>query len=364
MTLGEKIVGRNERLSGLKFIAAIMVIFSHSFALNCEINKEWLVWITEGQLTFGSLAVDIFFLASGLLITRSILTSNTNSFSIFLKKRIVRIVPALGCCVMICTFVLGPFCTTYKYADYFTNRNTYKYLLNSVMILQHNLPGVFDNNCYESAVNGALWTLPVEFICYIICYFFCKFKLSDKKVAVWLYGTSMIGWIVFCYLFTNAVIISIVKACMFFASGAIAYVYKDYIKLNWYLGLLSLSILIVSSMTGIFNYVFIIFLAYLIIFIVWGLGFDTKKKTPFSIIGKASYSIYLCGFPIQQTLIHVFGGKMNCYSNFVFSTFFACICGAILYYLCEKNGTKWQNVVWCKKRCKLGNKFRLDDFDE
>jgi hypothetical protein len=52
MTLGEKIVGRNERLSGLKFIAAIMVIFSHSFALNCEINKEWLVWITEGQLTF------------------------------------------------------------------------------------------------------------------------------------------------------------------------------------------------------------------------------------------------------------------------------------------------------------------------
>lgn len=38
-----------------------MVIFSHSFALNCEINKEWLVWITEGQLTFCSLAVDIFF---------------------------------------------------------------------------------------------------------------------------------------------------------------------------------------------------------------------------------------------------------------------------------------------------------------
>ena len=56
------------------------------------------------------------------------------------------------------------------------------YLLNSIMILVHNLPGVFCNNI-NTSVNGPLWTLPVEFLCYIMCYLAYKMHILSRKIA-------------------------------------------------------------------------------------------------------------------------------------------------------------------------------------
>ena len=81
MMLGDKLHGKNERLNGLKFIAAAMVIFSHAFSLNGYDGKEWLNAITFGQIGFGSLAVGIFFFVSGLLVTKKYCGKSANKIS-------------------------------------------------------------------------------------------------------------------------------------------------------------------------------------------------------------------------------------------------------------------------------------------
>mgnify|MGYP001105341616 CR=1 FL=1 len=55
------------------------------------------------------------------------------------------------------------------------------YLLNIVFVLRHNLQGVFIHNNFDATVNGSLWTLLVEFVCYIGCYFGWKVGLTKQK---------------------------------------------------------------------------------------------------------------------------------------------------------------------------------------
>ncbi len=50
-----------------RFIAAILVIFSHSFVITQgKVSDEWLFKLTKGQLDFGALAVAVFFLGGGI----------------------------------------------------------------------------------------------------------------------------------------------------------------------------------------------------------------------------------------------------------------------------------------------------------
>lgn len=56
------------------------------------------------------------------------------------------------------------------------------YLLNGVLILVHELLGVFTHNPMgDAVVNAALWTLPVEFSCYVLCFVGYKITKFDKK---------------------------------------------------------------------------------------------------------------------------------------------------------------------------------------
>lgn len=62
----DKIMGnvkRSYNLEVMRFIAALLVIISHSFTLTQgSTQNEWLVVLTRNQLTFGALAVALFFL--------------------------------------------------------------------------------------------------------------------------------------------------------------------------------------------------------------------------------------------------------------------------------------------------------------
>lgn len=336
MTLGEKLHGKNERLNALKFLSAMMVIFSHSFVLNGEGAKEWLSSITFHQIDFGSLAVDIFLFSSGLLISKSLLEKKDITFLLFMKRRCLRIIPPLMLVAVICAFILGPIATSESLKSYFTDHTTYLYLLNGIMVLQHNLPGVFTHNIYIATVNGALWTMPVEFLCYILCYLMNKMGLCKKHCATVMFGVGLLGWIVVYQITSNVLIISTLRAGMFFFAGIMTYLYKDKIKLNAKLAI-GTSVFIVISILGRFaNWTIVILLSYLIVYLVWGGTKNLSKKTFASRIGKYSYTIYLCGFPIQQMLIHIYGGKMNSYLNFIMSAVISCVGGYILSVISEK----------------------------
>ena len=175
-------LGKSNNLGFIKFIAALIVIISHAFPLSTVDRLDLMENITRERLSFGGLAVAIFFFSSGLLVTKSLFKNP--HFVPYFKQRIKRIFPPLIFIAVICAFVLGPIITSLSASEYFSNSQTYKYLLNGICILQHDLPGVFQGNVYGSTVNGALWTMPVEFLCYVACFIGYKIKLLNKKIIL------------------------------------------------------------------------------------------------------------------------------------------------------------------------------------
>ena len=76
----------------LRLFFAVLVIFSHSFALGRgSDDTEPLFVLTHGQITSGNVSVWAFFVISGFLIAQS-WTRSPNPLK-FLKRRIARIYP-------------------------------------------------------------------------------------------------------------------------------------------------------------------------------------------------------------------------------------------------------------------------------
>jgi peptidoglycan/LPS O-acetylase OafA/YrhL len=69
--------------------------------------------------------------------------------------------------VLATVLCFGPAMTTLSLADYFGASETWRYLSTAALLVRRGLPGVFVDNPYPQAVNGSLWTLPVEFLCYV-----------------------------------------------------------------------------------------------------------------------------------------------------------------------------------------------------
>ena len=142
----------------VRCLAAFLVIWGHSAALlGLPVTSMWGVAISE-------IGVMIFFAVSGYLITESWLRDPR--LLPFFLKRSLRIFPALIGCVIVCACVIGPFATSLPIGDYFSSPVFVDFFKNIVLLPRYSLPSVFEHNTYRYAVNGSLWTLPVEFFCY------------------------------------------------------------------------------------------------------------------------------------------------------------------------------------------------------
>lgn len=89
--LHERIMTRHNNLNFIRFVAALLVIMSHSFSVTEGAYAQGtpLDVITQTRLSFGGVAVAFFFFYSGLLIAKSCETHKR--LPDFFNKRIVRI---------------------------------------------------------------------------------------------------------------------------------------------------------------------------------------------------------------------------------------------------------------------------------
>ena len=94
-------------LDFLRLFFALIVIFSHSFAISKGADSlDPLARWTRGESTFGEAAVAFFFIVSGFLISGSWLRSS--SASQYLKRRFLRIFPGYICAAAASVFVVAP----------------------------------------------------------------------------------------------------------------------------------------------------------------------------------------------------------------------------------------------------------------
>jgi peptidoglycan/LPS O-acetylase OafA/YrhL len=149
----------------IRIIAAIIVVFHHSsIYLIPQIAHDYLFDYSRRLLNFGLFAVTIFFALSGFLVAPSLV--RTGDVLTFTVHRALRIMPALAVSVFVAMFVTGPLLTNQPLSVYFGDPQTYRYMKNLIFLVVNTLPGVRMANGELIIVNGALWTLYFEVLCY------------------------------------------------------------------------------------------------------------------------------------------------------------------------------------------------------
>src|SRR6516164_3408821 len=108
---------RRNNFDALRLVAAVSVVFSHSFLIaEGTQDREWLIRLTGNQSILGLVGVFVFFAISGYLITQSLFSSPPPP--IFALLRVLRIWPALLLSSLVIGLVLGPLFTTLTLRDY------------------------------------------------------------------------------------------------------------------------------------------------------------------------------------------------------------------------------------------------------
>lgn len=331
----------------LRFVAAVLVIISHAFSLSTgSSNKEWLMMLTKGQITLGGMAVSVFFCMGGYLIAKSILRVQ-NGLSFF-KARILKIFPSLIIVVIFTTFFFGPLITICDMKEYFFDSRVYKYLLNIILIPQHNLPGVFTNNISVSTVNGSLWTLSVEFLCYVACYLMWRLGLLEKEKCKWsipivALGTAGVCGVISCLKLE--ILLEAIRPSVLFYIGVLAFVYRNEIKLTKLRVVVNILLFVVFCTFNMANVGMLLCFPYLLFYVCFAMKQVSDKVGR---LGNMSYGIYLCAFPIQQFVVAYNGGEMSPYLNIAISIPITIVGGYLLY-----KGIELPIIQWEKKESEI-----------
>ncbi len=236
----------------------------------------------------GELAVDGFFIISGYLITKSFDTSSS-TISYF-QKRVLRIYPGFIAAYLTCFFIVAPLAgcdlAALHTGDFLSA------LGRMASLLSVEIPGAFAGSPYP-AINGSMWTIVVEFRCYI---FVIGLGLAGVFRRPTLSGAVLAASIV-------AMLIGGRQAALLamFAAGSSFYVLRSWIPVNAPLKIAAgLALLISLSVKPMADLGVMIFGAYTLIAIAfWPLSMLSRINNGTDL----SYGIYLYAWPIQKLLI-------------------------------------------------------------
>ncbi len=256
-----------------------------------------LAIFSRDQTDLGSVAVLVFFVISGYLITRSF--DRSPQPLRFLKARALRIFPGLFLTLVLTAVLLGPTITTLPLGAYFRDPNTAQYVYGglSLVWLQYDLPGVFQGNPTAGVVNGSLWTLYYEFLMYlmVLALGMARVLRRDLVLVLWAVAMALLWrWVGGYYVAFGVP----------FLSGAVLYLWRDRVPLDWRLAAIGAVILLVSLHTTAFRLAFATVGAYLVMFLAVA---PSVRLPNLARRGDLSYGIYIFAYPVEQTVAYVFG---------------------------------------------------------
>jgi peptidoglycan/LPS O-acetylase OafA/YrhL len=281
---------RRNNFDAVRLVAAITVVVGHSWPLTGVEHPP-----TIAGIKVYALAVYVFFSVSGYLIAQS--WSRGPAVISFLANRALRIFPALVLVILVTTFAIGPLVSSTGPVGYFTSPETYHYLANLTLSAVYELPGVFEGNP-TSAVNGALWTLGPEFVCYLSV-LAVGIVLAKRRML----GAGVVTLVLLCLgLLSIDPLRSIAVAAVFFGCGCLIALASRGRWLRLTPVVVAMPVWLVAA--SIFPSIRVE-LAWLVVpYSVIAIG---QRSTPLvrraGRFGDFSYGMYLWGFPIQQLVV-------------------------------------------------------------
>jgi len=331
---------RENNFDFLRFFAAALVLFAHSYPLVGRRGDEPLTLLT-GYEKGGSIAVGIFFVMSGYLIASSWLASSSPKS--FLIKRALRIFPALIVAVLLSVFVIGPLVTHLTLGQYLAADGTWTYLQNILLVTRYELPGVFTGNVYPDVVNGSLWTLPLEVLMYIGVMIlgltgFLKRRLIFLPIAVLAVGHF---WLLGKLGIESYFIKNIFKLGLLYYSGSALFLYRDDIPWRGWIAALLFAALVATFRTDIGPLVYFIALPYLVLYLAYA---PLPLISRFGKYGDFSYGLYIYAFPFQQLTVYLFGPQVGVLGLTLIAFVPTLILAALSWHLIEAPAMKLKRL--------------------
>jgi peptidoglycan/LPS O-acetylase OafA/YrhL len=158
----------------LRLVLASLVIISHApQMIDGDARREPMTMIVHTTASFGGLAVEGFFLLSGYLITKSMLS--TGAVGPYMVRRVLRIWPAYLAAFLISVFCLSPLLGG---APWRHLGRTFAAL--AVMRAPPTYPGLLKGLPYP-VLNGSMWTIAYEFRCYVMVALMFMLGLLRRK---------------------------------------------------------------------------------------------------------------------------------------------------------------------------------------
>ena len=287
---------------------ACLVLFSHSFVLTGQPMSEPLAWLLGHATDGGRLAVGMFFVVSGFLVTRSALA---HAAADYLQARLLRLWPALAVLLVLQTLVLGPAATERSVAAYFADGSTWDALARGMLFNpRQGLPDVFVHNPLPYEVNGSLWTLRVELACYLAVLAAATLGLLRGPVvfACAATGLAVIGAGPVIDLKLSGPGVPILMCGVQFAMGALLWLYRDAVPRHAVLAAAAAAAMWLSTRTWAGPVVICLVLPYLVIWV--GLAAPVAERA-MRRLGDISYGAYLYAFPVQQALVAWLGPEIG-----------------------------------------------------
>lgn len=291
----------DNNLDLLRLILASLVVMIHL----ANLTLDPAIVDYSGAIAFASSrAVPGFFIISGFLIYMSY--ENSPTLWNYYIKRFLRLIPAYY--LLIISSAIFLFFVSEFTADEYFSAGLLRYIAYNFAFLNFlspDLPGVFTENAVQ-AVNGALWTLKIEVMFYLIVPLL--FKLASRFSPLKVFPLIFVSSILYAYFLNHMSIdtgdqiyhrlsYQLPGQMMYFTAGILAYIYFEMFK-KYVLSFMFLALCIF----------------YLEIFVLDSIALGTVLIYFFMIapyrvslknIGDLSYGVYIYHFPIIQILVHL-----------------------------------------------------------
>ena len=335
---------RRNNFDALRLIAALSVVFSHSFLIaeGSETNEPF-IWLTGNQCILGLVGVFVFFVISGYLVTESWCRSpNPGRFAL---KRTLRIYPGLVVNVALCAFVLGPLITGQPLSHYFHGPELRDFLTKTLTLNPGplSLPGVlFAKTSVGLHINGSFWTLRYEAMMYLMIVILGSLRLLRLPTCLVLTVLGILAVHFEKMLTPFGDLGEWAWFLGFFGAGMVLHFLRDRIPYDWRGALVALVALVIFVRIGQLIMLFPLAGAYLAIWFA-------RRYDPWldysRYCGDLSYGLYIYGWPSEQLVMYLSGGQAVWWQVFLGSLAIALPLAWLSWHGVEKWALRWGRTV-------------------
>ncbi len=347
---------RDNNFDFIRLALAVLVIYSHAYPLGTG-TEQWepLMRLTHGQMTFGAVAVDVFFIMSGFLITAS--AERSRSVFAFMKKRVSRIYPAFIVASLLTVFIVAPLASTHFGYESIPAR-VLDFLLQTARLREFSYTSAFTGNPYPNAINGSAWSIQFEFWCYIgVALLLSLGLLRKRRTLLLLFLATLALSVVVSWKglepdggFAASVFGSFTlwtRLLPLYLAGVVFYLFRERILFSGWLAAASLiALCIAARVPHGCAALFPIAGTYLAFFVAFT---PALRLHSFGRFGDFSYGAYLYAFPIEQLLMSAFGHPMAPWRLFICAAPLTLVIAVASWYGIERHflrpGRRKETVV-------------------